>query len=249
MMNSRNLLVILLLFIQLPQLTSQTAPSVTQAYNLGIIENEPFCNAVIPIQNSTEIPFTVLSVRTHCACIKAELEVWSLMPGDVSFLNLRVDLTTKKGSFREIVDVYTDLPTHGIIRFYLEGYVVSPIELSPSLIEFEIGNGKTTKNIVVKLESTNKPLTDARIIKAPEWLAHKNILVNNAPSLLYYGEESRFNKNFRLPPDNLSSQVHFIFNIIENNLEKKQSGNERIFFETEPPSNQPVYLTINWARK
>jgi hypothetical protein len=151
----------------------QVTPENIQKYDLGRLEKTATLDLVIPFKNSTSSVAHIDSVQSSCACLDSDFEPKILKPGDLGYLNVTINLTSKRGYFLEEVILHTNQLDNGTIMFQFSGYVLSDVEVHPIQNFILVSNFKTIEPIKITLESTKSPLQEAEIYETPDWLVYK----------------------------------------------------------------------------
>jgi hypothetical protein len=225
-------------------------PENMQQYDLGKLEPVPDLELSVPFKNSTGATVEIWSVSWSCECISADFEPKVLEPGGVGYLQVTMDFASKRGSFAESIDVFTNVPGKGSLRFQFLGYVISDVEVQPGQLFFDISDSGSAASAKITLESTKAPLIEARILDLPDWLDYEIKTLTIEPpkmdeehiEMAKYGIVSPVAENSR-------NLAEFRFNVLADKLPLKKSGSGKIVFATDPAYADPVFATINWQRE
>jgi len=228
-----------------------------QRYDLGRLEKTADLRLSVPFRNSTGCAIGIDSVQGSCACLVSFFEPAKLDPGEVGHLNVDLDLASKRGHFQEEVTLYTDRLDNSRIVFGFSGYVLSDVEVRPDRIMVLVPDSKAAGSASVTLESTKAPLLGARICDPPEWLAYRTDLIEAEAA----AERAEAGEGMAPDPSMIAMDdggagkerprrsIRCTFRIIEEKLPKAKKGTERLVFETDPPSADPVSATVDWQRE
>ncbi|MCL1893270.1 MAG: DUF1573 domain-containing protein [Holophagaceae bacterium] len=221
-----------------------------QRYNLGKVDPVADYEVIVPFKNSFPSAIRVMSVRTSCACLGAEFEPKSLELGDIGYLQVKINLTSKHGYFVEQVELITDAYGKPPLIFQFSGNVVSEVEVTPDVVFFNVLDTDKTEENKIVLEHSKKLINKAEILDPPEWLVYEMETIT-IPTAKVSDEYAELVKYGMAPPpkDTTRKFVQIQMNVIKDKLPLERVGTEKIVFRTEPGSTELVTATVNWQRE
>lgn len=115
--------------------------------------------ARIELKNDGDAPLKIKEVRVGCGCTSAPLEKDSLQPGEITNLNVTLNLPNTNGPLSKYVTLFTNEPDAKPHVLILKADVQRPLQLSSSFIPFNAAAvGKPTLGTITVTSQYASPV-------------------------------------------------------------------------------------------
>ena len=124
-----------------------------------------------PIENQSNRPIHIRTVRASCGCTTPIVESNTIAPNETSYIRARFNTDTFKGKRGANLTVVIDRPVYTEVRLRVDGYIRSDMVFHPGAVEFEnvSASEPVTKKVKV-LYAGRKNWKIMKIESPREWL-------------------------------------------------------------------------------
>ena len=124
-----------------------------------------------PIQNESNRPIHIRTVRASCGCTTPIIESKTIQPNQTSYIRARFNTDTFKGKRGANLTVVIDRPVYTEVRLRVDGYIRSDMVFHPGSVEFEnVSTSEPTTQTVKVLYAGRKNWQIVKIESPQSWL-------------------------------------------------------------------------------
>jgi hypothetical protein len=124
-----------------------------------------------PIQNESNRPIHIRTVRASCGCTTPIIESNTIQPNQTSYIRARFNTDTFKGKRGANLTVVIDRPVYTEVRLRVDGYIRSDMVFHPGSVEFQtVSTSEPTTKTVKVLYAGRKNWQIAKIESPKTWL-------------------------------------------------------------------------------
>ncbi|MGI9468053.1 MAG: DUF1573 domain-containing protein [Rubripirellula sp.] len=124
-----------------------------------------------PIENTSNRPIHIRTVRASCGCTTPIIESKTIAPNETSYIRARFNTDTFKGKRGANLTVVIDRPVYTEVRLRVDGYIRSDMVFHPGAVEFENVNANEPVTQAVKVLYAGRKNWQIREIESPRsWL-------------------------------------------------------------------------------
>ena len=125
-----------------------------------------------PVQNDSNRPIHIRTVRASCGCTTPIVESKTIQPNQTSYIRARFNTDTFKGKRGANLTVVIDRPVYTEVRLRVDGYIRSDMVFHPGSVEFESVSGSEPTTRTVKVLYAGRKNWQIMKIESPNsWLA------------------------------------------------------------------------------
>ena len=124
-----------------------------------------------PIENQSNRPIHIRTVRASCGCTTPIIESNTIAPNETSYIRARFNTDTFKGKRGANLTVVIDRPVYTEVRLRVDGYIRSDMVFHPGAVEFEGVNANVPVTKTVKVLYAGRKNWQINKIESPRpWL-------------------------------------------------------------------------------
>lgn len=124
-----------------------------------------------PIENQSDRPIHIRTVRASCGCTTPIVESNTIAPNETSYIRARFNTDTFKGKRGANLTVVIDRPVYTEVRLRVDGYIRSDMVFHPGAVEFESLNASELITKTVKVLYAGRKNWQINQIESPRsWL-------------------------------------------------------------------------------
>jgi hypothetical protein len=124
-----------------------------------------------PIENQSDRPIHIRTVRASCGCTTPIVESNTIAPNQTSYIRARFNTDTFKGKRGANLTVVIDRPVYTEVRLRVDGYIRSDMVFHPGAVEFETINVSEPVTKSVKVLYAGRKSWQINKIESPSpWL-------------------------------------------------------------------------------
>ena len=123
----------------------------TRKVDFGVIATGSEVPKLIHIRNVHQETYHIVEVKTSCACAKAEIDKYTLQPGEVAVVSVQMNTRNFRQRRDSNVIIKFDRPRYAEVRIPVTAYIRTDVVFSPGKVQFgevELGaDGSATVDI------------------------------------------------------------------------------------------------------
>lgn len=140
-------------------------------HDFGIVAVAAKTEFSFPIENTSDRPIHIRTVRASCGCTTPTVDSNTIAPGQTSYLHARFNTDTFKGKRGANLTVVIDRPIYTEVRLRVDGFIRSDLVFHPGAVEFKRTSSGSPVTQTVKVFYAGRKNWHINKIESPQsWL-------------------------------------------------------------------------------